>query len=300
MKRLIPVAALLAIACAWTAPTVLGAAPKAPKAAPAPTYPEADWRTPDPDNILVIDTSRGRVIVEMTPFSAPNHVDRIKTLTRARFYDGQEFFRVIEGFMDQTGDPTNLGTGGSDLPDLKDEFEFRRGSADPWVFITRQASAPGVVATTELGLMGILPVRSGPSAQMMLSADGKTKVWPIFCAGVMGMAKASPPDTANSQFFLMRASVTDLDHNYTAWGRVLSGMEVVRAIKVGEPPAPPRDTLTTVRLLSDLPPAERPTVKVLDTRSASFKDLLAKSGVGSPVGPSICDLDIPVLIAKPS
>jgi peptidylprolyl isomerase len=298
MKRLFPLAALAVCCCAWTVPTALGAAPKA-VAKVAPTYPEADWRTPDPDNILVIDTSRGRVIVEMTPFSAPNHVERVKTLVRAHFYDGQQFFRVIEGFMDQTGDPTNTGTGGSDLPDLKDEFEFRRGAADPFVFITRQASAPGAPATTEVGLMGVMPVRSGPSAQMMMSIDGKTKVWPVFCVGVMGMAKAAAPDTANSQFFLMRGSHTDLDHNYTAWGRVLSGMDAVRAIKVGEPVTPPRDSLTTVRLLSDLPPAERPSVKVLDTRSASFKALLAQAGAGSPVGPDICDLDIPVQIAKP-
>lgn len=297
MKRLIPFALLSALVLC--APAL--AAPKAlaSKTPSEPSYPEADWRTPDPDNILVIDTSKGRVIVEMTPFSAPNHVERIKTLARAHFYDGLQFFRVIEGFMDQTGDPTNTGTGGSDLPDLKDEFEFRRGPADPFLFITRQASAPGVGGSTEVGLMGVLPVRSGPTAQMMLSIDGKTKVWPVFCGGVMGMAKASSPDTANSQFFLMRSDHTDLDHNYTAWGRVLAGMDVVRAVKTGEPVVEPRDSLTTVRLLSDLPPAQRPTVKVLDTRSASFQAILAKARATDPLGPDICALDIPVRIAKP-
>jgi peptidylprolyl isomerase len=293
MNRLLPLALMSALALG--AP-VMAAAPKAPA---QPSYPAGDWRTPDPDNILVIDTSRGQVIVEMTPFSAPAHIERIRTLARAHFYDGLEFFRVVEGFMDQTGDPRNDGTGGSDLPDLKDEFEFRRGPADPYLFVGKQAAAPGVVGTTELGLMGVLPVRSGPTAQMMLNADGKTKAWPVFCAGVMGMAKASPPDTANSQFFLMRSSQTYLDHNYTAWGRVLSGLDVVKAIKIGEPVTPPRDALKTVRLLSDLPPAERPTVKVLDTRSASFKAILDKAKANDPSGPDICSLEIPVQITKP-
>ncbi len=298
MKRLILLA--LVSALALSAPVL--AAPKvlaASKAPAAPSYPEADWRTPDPDNILVIDTSRGRVIIEMTPFSAPNHVERIKTLAKAHFYDGLEFFRVVEGFMDQTGDPTNSGQGGSDLPDLKDEFEFRRGAADPYLFVAKQATAPGVGGTTELGLMGVLPVRSGPTAQMMLSIDGKTKAWPVFCAGVMGMAKASVPDSANSQFFLMRASQTYLDHNYTAWGRVLSGMDAVRAVKTGEPVTPPRDTVKTIRLLSDLPAADRPGVRVLNTKSPSFQAILAKARETDPSGPDICSLDIPVQITKP-
>lgn len=293
MKRLLPLALVSVLALG--AP-VIAASPKAPAAV---TYPEADWRTPDPDNILVIDTSRGRVIVEMTPFSAPNHVERIRTLAKAHFYDGLEFFRVVEGFMDQTGDPRNDGTGGSDLPDLKDEFEFRRGPADPYLFVGKQASAPGVVGGTELGLMGVLPVRSGPTAQMMLNVDGKTKAWPVFCAGVMGMAKATPPDTANSQFFLMRSSQTFLDHNYTAWGRVLSGLDVVKLIKTGEPVTPPRDTVRTVRLLSDLPQAERPVVRVLNTKSPSFQAILAKAKADDPSGPDICSLEIPVQITNP-
>ena len=293
MNRLLPLA--LVSALALSAP-VLAAAPKAP---PAPSYPDSDWRTPDPDNLLVIDTSKGRVIIEMTPFAAPNHVERIRTLARAHYYDGLEFFRVVEGFMDQTGDPKNDGTGGSDLPDLKDEFEFRRGAADPYLYVGKQAAAPGVVGATELGLMGVLPVRSGPSGQMMLSIDGKTKAWPVFCAGVMGMAKSQAADSANSQFFLMRSDSTYLDHNYTAWGRVLSGQDVVRAIKVGEPVTPPRDTLKSVRLLSDLPPAERPKVRVLDTKSASFKAILDKAKAADPTGPDICSLDIPVQITSP-
>jgi peptidyl-prolyl cis-trans isomerase B (cyclophilin B) len=76
----------------------------------------------DPDNTLILDTTKGRVVIALRPDLAPGHVERIKTLARKGFYDGVVFHRVIDGFMAQTGDPTGTGTGGSKLPDLKAEF----------------------------------------------------------------------------------------------------------------------------------------------------------------------------------
>jgi cyclophilin family peptidyl-prolyl cis-trans isomerase len=69
-----------------------------------------------------LETTKGRVVIELRPDLAPGHVERIKTLARKGFYDGIAFHRVIEGFMAQTGCPNGTGTGGSDLPDLKAEF----------------------------------------------------------------------------------------------------------------------------------------------------------------------------------
>ena len=78
---------------------------------------------PDLENVLVLDLSTGgRVTIQMYPTDAPTHVERIKTLTRQGFYNGIVFHRVIDGFMAQTGDPTGTGQGGSELPDLKAEF----------------------------------------------------------------------------------------------------------------------------------------------------------------------------------
>jgi cyclophilin family peptidyl-prolyl cis-trans isomerase len=76
----------------------------------------------DPENTLVLDTSKGRVVIRLRPDLAPGHVERLKTLARAKFYDGIVFHRVIDGFMAQTGCPQGRGTGGSDLPDLQAEF----------------------------------------------------------------------------------------------------------------------------------------------------------------------------------
>jgi peptidylprolyl isomerase len=67
----------------------------------------------NPEDTLILETTKGNVVVEMRPDLAPNHVARIKELTRQGFYDGVPFHRVIEGFMAQTGDPTGTGTGGS-------------------------------------------------------------------------------------------------------------------------------------------------------------------------------------------
>ena len=80
-------------------------------------------QTSDLDNLLYLDLSNGeRVPIRLMPDWAPNHVERIKTLTRQGFYDGVIFHRVIDGFMAQTGDPTGTGQGGSQLPDLAKEF----------------------------------------------------------------------------------------------------------------------------------------------------------------------------------
>ena len=76
----------------------------------------------DPENTLVIDTTKGPVVIAMRPDLAPNHVAHIKKLAREKFYDNVPFHRVIEGFMAQTGDPKGNGTGGSSYPNLKQEF----------------------------------------------------------------------------------------------------------------------------------------------------------------------------------
>lgn len=76
----------------------------------------------DPENTIIMETTKGKVVIELLPDLAPGHVTRIKELARENFYDGIVFHRVIDGFMAQTGDPTGTGMGGSDKPDLKAEF----------------------------------------------------------------------------------------------------------------------------------------------------------------------------------
>jgi peptidylprolyl isomerase len=84
--------------------------------------------TNDPENTLILETTKGRVVIALRPDLAPQHVERIKQLAREGFYNGRPFHRVIEGFMAQTGCPHGTGTGGSKYPNLKAEF-----SAEPHV-----------------------------------------------------------------------------------------------------------------------------------------------------------------------
>lgn len=251
----------------------------------------ADFRDVDPENTLVIDTTKGRVFVELVPEVAPAHVARIKQLTRKRTYDGLTFFRVIDMFMAQTGDPQNTGSGSTDEPNLAAEFTFRR---DKDMTFATVASPVGL----QEGFILSLPVISQSDGYMAMTSDAKAAAWGTYCPGVMGMARDEAPDSANSQFFLMRQAYPSLDKRYTALGRVISGLDVVRAIKTGEPVVDP-DRMTLVRMLADIPAPDRPRIRVLDSRGPAFKDLVARTRAARGADFSICDIDIPVEVSAP-
>lgn len=153
----------------------------------------------DRQNAIVIDTTQGRVVVQLRPDLAPKHAERIKQLVREGYYNNVPFHRVIAGFMAQTGDGARGdGTGGSKYPDLPAEF-----TATPFV------------------------------------------------RGVVGMARAQSPNSANSQFFIMYADGSFLNGKYTVVGQVVSGMDVVDKIKKGEPVQNP-DRMVKVQLATDV------------------------------------------------
>jgi peptidylprolyl isomerase len=154
--------------------------------------------TLDPENTLYLETKHGRVVIKLRPDLAPKHVERIKKLTREKFYDGIVFHRVIEGFMAQTGDPLGNGTGGSKYPDVEAEFNH-------------------------------MP----------------------FIRGTVGAARSQAPNSANSQFFICFGDAQFLNRQYTAWGEVVEGMEVVDKIKRGEPPTNP-DKIIRMRIAADV------------------------------------------------
>lgn len=151
----------------------------------------------DPENTLVMETSKGRVVIAMRPDLAPNHVARIKELARQGFYDGIVFHRVIAGFMAQTGCPQGRGTGGSGK-NLKAEF-----NEEPHV------------------------------------------------RGTASMARATPPDSADSQFFICFEDAPFLNRQYTVWGAVIEGMENVDQLQRGEPPANP-DRIESMMVAADI------------------------------------------------
>ena len=143
--------------------------------------------------VVVLETSKGQVEIEMKPELAPNHVARITELVNQGFYDGIIFHRVIPGFMAQTGDPTGTGTGGSG-ENLNAEFTDYE-----------------------------------------------------YVEGTVGMARAMNPNSADSQFFICFEGCGHLTGQYTVWGQVTDGMDVVRKINEGQPPAEP-DQIVSARM----------------------------------------------------
>ena len=145
------------------------------------------------ENIMILKLKDGDVKIELFEDVAPNHVKRIKELAESGKYDNVVFHRVIDGFMAQTGDVKfgnsdskefdlrRAGMGGSDLPDLKQEFS------------------------------------SVPHER-----------------GTLSMARSSDPDSANSQFFICFKPAPFLDRQYTVFGKVVEGMDIVDKIKRGD------------------------------------------------------------------
>jgi len=292
MRRLGGMAAALALALAGT----IGAAPAQVAVAQQQNAPDAtNWRELDPDNTLYIDTVHGRIVIEMFPEIAPNHVARVKQLARAGFYDGLTFHRVIPGFMAQTGDPLGTGEGASSLPDLQAEFTFRRGPNMPFVEAAQQANA-------RIGFYKTLPIETQPDAQMALSRYGSVLSSAMHCAGVASMARMGRDQTgvdqvnsANSQFFLTLAPHQDLDRLYTIWGRVVWGQDAVGKITPGEPPEHP-DRMLAVRVAADLPDNERAPIYVLRTDGPQFRQLIDSTRRRKGADFSVCDVDIPARV----
>ncbi len=249
-----------------------------------------NWRQVDPEETLYIDTVHGRIVIEMYPEVAPRHVERIKTLARAGFYDNLTFHRVIDDFMAQTGDPLGTGEGASSLADLREEFMFRRGPDMPFVQAAEQSRA-------RLGFYKTLPIESQPDAQMAVTADGRVSANALHCQGVVSMARADNVNSANSQFFIMRAPNTALDKRYSIFGRVVWGMDAVMRIAVGNPPPSP-DRMLAVRVAADVPENERAPIYVLRTEGPQFRELIDETRRERGADFSVCDVEIPARVPR--
>lgn len=255
--------------------------------------PAEAWRELDPENTLYIDLEYGRVVLELYPEIAPLHVAQIKALARQTFYDGITFHRVIEGFMNQTGDPTGTGSGDSELPDIQGEFTFRRAPSMPVTLVGARSQGGKEIG---VGFYKALPVATQPSSQAMLTKDGKVAAFGLHCKGVTSMARTSDPNSANSQFFLMRDIAEHLDAQYSIWGNTVLGHEHLTKIKVGskgENPSFIPDVMKKVRVAADVPEAERVKVQVLKTDSPAFKNYLKTQKKADGTYPDICDIRVP-------
>ncbi|MEO8810315.1 MAG: peptidylprolyl isomerase [Rhodanobacter sp.] len=236
----------------------------------------ADWRTPDPNNLLVMQLPTGRVLIELAPDFSPLHAANIRTLARQHYFDGLAIVRVQDNFVTQWGDPASddngdksklrpLGKAHATLPP-----EYTR-TIDPKLAWT--ALPDGDVYAPEVGFSGGFPVARDP-------ASGQE--WLTHCYGMVGVGRDNSPDSGNGSelYVVIGQAPRRLDRNLAIAGRVLEGMPLLSALPRGEgqmgfygKPAQ-RTPIISVRLASGLPAAQRPSIQVLRTDSDTFAALL--------------------------
>ena len=233
-----------------------------------------DWRAVDADNLLLIGTKYGEVAVELSPKFAPKHAERMKALARAHFYDGTNFYRVIEGFVAQGGVGEDTASTASKpvnpetmkkWPELKREFERPWGADAKFTPL----GSPDLFAK-QVGHVDGFPVGRDPKAKME---------WIVHCPGTFAFARDNAPDTASTEFYIVIGEAPRrLDRNLTAFGRVIDGMQYLQKLDRGDPAVDngviadkaKQDPITSMKLASDMPEAVRPHYEVMRTDSQAF------------------------------
>jgi peptidylprolyl isomerase len=225
------------------------------------------WREVDPGRVVFVQTTDGDFAIELNPLFAPATVRQFERLVRAGFYDGLGFYRVIDGFVAQGGDGSDLGEF-SEVPLLKAEFEIDWPQDLEWTPV----QAPDLFAAQTGFLDGFAVGRD----------DDGGRAWLTHCPGIVAMARNEGPDTSRTDLYIVIGQAPRyLDRNMNVFGRVIHGMDAVQRIRRG--PADEngiiRDDAAMTRIRSmtmagDLPESERPRALVPDTADRSFSKLL--------------------------
>jgi peptidylprolyl isomerase len=264
---------------------------------PATSAAQAEaWRDVDPENLVVMDVSHGRILLELAPAFAPEHVKRFRALVRAKFYDGQSFYRVIDGFVAQGGIGEGEDKKTPQWPALQAEFD--RIIDDDVEFMPLGSND---LFADEVGHVDGFPV--GRDWE-----DGR--MWLLHCPGTLAMARDNDPNTGATEFYIpIGHGPRRLDRNLTAFGRVLDGMQHLQKLNRGDPKIESgviqdkskQDPIVRVQLAADMPRRERPRVQVMDTTSkdfAAYKDQRKNPAPDfykrAPANLDICAFNAPV------
>lgn len=272
MRRMMLSAAALALTACASAPQSMApdTAPVAARTIPEimASIPASDWADLDPENTLYLELPSGRVVIELAPDYAPNHVANIKALAREGFFDAAAVVRVQENYVAQWGRPEDapahaFQNGRATLP-----AEFDRPITDDLPFVRlpdRDAYAD------EVGFSGNFPV-----------ARGNGRAWLAHCYAMVGAGRDVAADSGGGGelYVTIGNAPRNLDLNVTLVGRVVSGIEHLTTLKRGTgdlgfyETAAERTPIRTMRVAADVPPAERTALQALRTDSASFAELV--------------------------
>lgn len=229
--------------------------------------PDAHWRPLDPASTLYMELDAGRVVIELAPQFAPEHVGNIRTLAKEGFWDGLSIYRSQDNFVVQFGDPaedeTDRKSLGGAKPHLPAEFERPAAGLDFTVLPDADGWAP------EVGFVDSFPAGRDPAAGI---------AWMAHCYGTLGAGRdmAADSSTGAELYVVTGQSPRQLDRNITVVGRVVDGIELLSVMPRGtgplgfyEDPAQ-RTPIKAVRLASEVPEAERSDLEVLRADSATF------------------------------
>ncbi len=233
----------------------------------------ADWRALDPENTLYMELGSGRVVIELAPAFAPNHVANVKALAREHYYDGLAIVRVQDNYVVQWADPD------AGKPELARKIqhahktlpaEFYR-ALDPKLPFTRLPDRD--VYAPEAGFSGGFPV----------ARDRHTgKMWLVHCYGMVGAGRDNSPDSGGGTelYAVIGHAPRHLDRNVTLLGRVVQGMELLSGLPRGtgamgfydkpEQSVP----IKSIRVAADVPEQERTDLEILRTDTATFRQLI--------------------------
>lgn len=254
----------------------------------------AAWRPLDPERTLHLELPAGRVMIELAPEFAPEHVANVRTLVRERYFDGLAMIRAQDGYVVQWGDADGERPLGDARPSLDAELE-RPSAGLPFTPLP-----DGDVYAPEVGFTLGFPVARDP-------ATGRT--WLVHCYGTVGVARGNESDSGNgSQLYVVIGhSPRHLDRNTSLVGRVVSGMEILSTLPRGGgalgfyEEAGERIPIRSVRLGSELPPGERTALEIMRTDSEAFRQRIearrtrTEEWFVNPTGRiEVCNVGVPV------
>lgn len=259
-----PRAALAAFAIlvggALTSPSV--AAPSLAEIVAA--APRSEWRDVDPANTLYLDLKAGRVIIELAPRFAPNHVENIRRLAGAKFFDGLSIVRSQDNYVVQWGDADAQRPLGGAKRALKAEFSHHAAHDEPITRLPDPDTYAPVVGFTD----GFPAARDSPTGE----------AWLTHCYGMVGAGRDNDADTGSGAelYAVIGQAPRQLDRNVTLVGRVLRGIELLSVAPRGTEALGFYKTtaehipIKRMFIAADLPPAERIPLQALRTDSATF------------------------------
>jgi peptidylprolyl isomerase len=275
MKKLVvcPLFAALLASCVQQPPAPPAAATKPPTSAEVLERSQpGDWRPLDPENTLYLELVGGRVILELAPAFAPNHAANIRTLARQGYFDGLFIIRSQDNYVVQWGDPEEDPKKqrplGAVQPTLGPEFD-RDAAGLPFTVLR-----DGDVYAPEAGHSGGFAAGRDP---------GTGRAWLAHCYGALGVGRGGTADSGNgsSLYVVIGHAPRHLDRNITLAGRVVKGMELLSVLPRGTGPLgfyekPAQYVpIRRMRVAADVPAAERTSLELLRTDTATFEAFVA-------------------------